>query len=159
MSEKPGRSRGEILEEGLALGLIVAAMAAYEWDVRDIAQPAVNLMVMRPVLIAGWVLAAIVLALYVVRPLMARPSPLAGEAATPGAALHRAAPMLIIVGALVVYTAIFPVLPFLVTTTFFMAASLVGLGNRSPAAVAGVSLATAIGLYLMGERVLGITLP
>lgn len=154
MSDKPGHTRGDIVEEAIVLGLIVVAMGAYEWDVRDIAQPALNLMVMRPVLIAGWVLAAVVLALYVVRPLATRPA-----RGTEHGRLRRAAPMLIIVGMLMFYAAVFTLLPFVVTTTLFMALSLVGLGNRRPIAVGSISLATAIGLYLVGERVLGVTLP
>jgi hypothetical protein len=40
-----------------------------------------------------------------------------------------------------------------------MLVSLIGLGNRSPAGVVVVSVATAVGLYLLGERLFGATLP
>jgi hypothetical protein len=159
MPGKPASTRGDILEEAIVLGLIVLAMGAYEWDVRDIAQASLNLMVMRPVLVVGWVLAAVVLWLYVLRPLTGRPERGAAETASAGGALRRAAPMLTVVGMLILYTSVFTLLPFVFTTTLFMCLTLVGLGNRSPIAVATISLATAIGLYLMGERVLGVTLP
>lgn len=159
MSGKPASTRGDILEEAIVLGLIVLAMSAYEWDVRDIAQPSLNLMVMRPVLVVGWVLAAVVLWLYVLRPLAGRPERGPVDTISAGGALRRAAPMLTVVGMLILYTSFFTLLPFVVTTTLFMGLTLVGLGNRRPLAVGSISIATAIGLYLMGERVLGVALP
>ncbi len=159
MSEKQGPSRGDLIGEAVVLGLIALVVGAYAWDVRSIPQKALNLMVMRPVLILAGILIVVVLGRYIAWPLVKGRVEAAAGPAEGGGALRRAAPMVLVVGMLVLYTAVFTALPFVVTTTLFMAITLVGLGNRSPLVVGSISLATAVGLYVMGERVLGVVLP
>lgn len=154
--EAAGPSRGDLIEEGLILGIIVLAVAAYEWGVRDIPNKAMNLMVMRPVLVVAWLLVAAVAVRYVAVPLL-RGGPAAGGA--PDEGLRAAAPKLALAAMLVVYVATFELLPFMLTTGAFMAGSFLALGSRSVVSVVGLSAVTAVGLYLVGERLFGVALP
>ncbi len=164
-SGRDGPSRADLVEEAIVLGIIVLVVGAYEWDVRDIARPELNLMVMRPVLVVTWALIAAVLVRYLAVPLAARArgggeAPPDGAAASgrPGA-LRGGAPMLLVAGALLAYAAAFTSLPFVLTTAVFMAVTLYGLGNRNVLAVVVLSAGTATGLYLVGAYVLGVSLP
>jgi len=167
MAEPRKASRRDLVEEFLVVLIMAVCLAAYAWDVRGIPDREMNMMVMDPVLVLSALLLAFIAVRYLALPLLRRTVDArageageeagdeAGDGAVPGG--HRS--MLLVTGALVAYAAVFTLAPFVLTTTLFVAACLVGLGLRGPVYVSVVSVGTAAALYLVGVHVLGVALP